>query len=65
MSHTTARCSGNVSMPGEDETLDRKDERLNPQEQGMHEPDGIHPVQDQNALWLMSGEEARSRWLLL
>ena len=39
--------SCNVSVSGEDGTLNRKDERLDPQEQGVHEPDGIHPVQNQ------------------
>ena len=33
--------------PEKTRLLDRKDECLDPQEQGVHEPDGIHPVQNQ------------------
>ena len=34
-------------MSRENESLDWKHQRLDPQEQGVHEPDGIHPVQNQ------------------
>ena len=47
MSHTTARCPAMSQCPEKTRLLNRKDERLDPQEQGVHEPDGIHPVQNQ------------------
>ena len=47
VSHTTLRCSGNASMSGEDEALDWKHQRLHPQQHGVDDSDGIHPVQNQ------------------
>ena len=52
-------------MSRENESLDWKHQGLDPQEQGMHEPDGIHPCRTKRFVVLMSGEEARSSWLLL
>ena len=34
-------------MSAEHEGLDRQQQRLHPQDHGMHEPDGIHRVKNQ------------------
>ena len=41
------RKGSSVSMSRENESLNWKHQRLDAQEQGVHKPDGIHPVQDQ------------------
>jgi hypothetical protein len=36
-----------ASVTAEHERLDRQEKRLDPQDGGMHDPDGVHGVQNQ------------------
>ena len=36
-----------ASVPAEHEEPDRQQQRLNPQDSGMHDPNGVHGVQNE------------------
>jgi hypothetical protein len=36
-----------ASVPAEHEELDRQHQRLNPQDHGVHDPDGVHGVENE------------------